>query len=349
MNVRSRLVVNSMRNDDATLRNYPYSGPLASLCEQFILEKRALGYQYNTESWYLSQFSKFTESFDCPDEALPQEIVQAWIVQKTMESDKIRYTRYSVVSQFARYMERMGYSAYIPGRDEIGKLHKTFMPYIFSHKEIRSFFAAADAMTLLPHSVSPRKHRIMPVLFQLLYCCGLRVSEATKLLGEDVDLEHGILTIRNSKFGKTRYVPMSTETTAACANYAKTRLIGPSGGDWFFASPDGGHYSTKSIYDIFRELLWKAGIPYGGRREGPRLHDFRHTFCVHCLQRWTTRGDDLTTLLPRLMAYLGHNDFSATEQYLRMTAEVYPEVSQLMEERYGYIIPGMEGSADENH
>lgn len=229
MNVRSRLVVNSMRNDDATLRNYPYSGPLASLYEQFILKKRALGYQYNTESWYLSQFSKFTESFDCPDEALPQEIVQAWIVQKTMESDKSRYTRYSVVSQFARYMERMGYSAYIPGRDEIGKLHKTFMPYIFSHKEIRSFFVAADAMTLLPHSVSPRKHRIMPVLFRLLYCCGLRVSEATKLLGEDVDLEHGILTIRNSKFEKTRYVPMSTETTAACANYAKTRLIGPPG------------------------------------------------------------------------------------------------------------------------
>jgi len=336
-------------NDDIRLKDYPFSGPLAPLCEQFIQEKRALGYQYNTESWYLSQFSKFTESFDGSCETLPREIVQAWLVRKPLESDKSRYSRYSVISQFAKYMERMGYSAYIPGRDELGKLHKTFAPYIFSHKEISSFFAAADSMTLLPHSISPRKHRIMPVLFRLLYCCGLRVSEAAKLLGEDVDLEHGILTIRNSKFGKTRYVPMSPEMTTVCANYANTRLVGPPGGDWFFAAPDGGHYSTKSIYDTFRELLWKAGISYGGRGKGPRLHDFRHTFCVHCLQRWTAQGGDLTTLLPRLMAYLGHNDFSATEQYLRMTAEVYPEVSRLMEERYGYIIPSMEGSADENH
>ena len=336
-------------NDDIRLKDYPYSGPLAPLCEQFIQEKRALGYKYNTESWCLSQFSKFTESFDISCEILPQEIVQAWLVRKPLESDKSRYARYSVVSQFAKYMERLGYMAYIPGRDEIGKLHKNFVPYIFSHKEIRSFFAAADAMTLLPHSISPRKHRIMPVLFRLLYCCGLRVSEAAKLLGEDVDLEHRILTIRNSKFGKTRYVPMSPEMTAVCANYAKTRLVGPPGGDWFFAASDGGHYNTKTIYATFRELLWKAGISYGGRGKGPRLHDFRHTFCVHCLQRWTAQGSDLTTLLPRLMAYLGHNDFSATEQYLRLTAEVYPEVSRLMEERYGYIIPSIGGSADENY
>lgn len=347
--MRFRLVVSPMVNDDTKLINYPYSGPLAPLCEQFIQEKRALGYQYNTESWYLSQFSKFTESFNCPCGILPQEIVQAWLVQKPMESDKSRYTRYSVVSQFARYMERMGYSAYIPGRDEFGKLHKNFAPYIFSHKEIRSFFAAADAMTLLPHSISPRRHRIMPVLFRLLYCCGLRVSEATKLLGADVDLERGILTIRNSKFGKTRYVPMSPEMTAVCADYAETRLIGPAEADWFFAAPDGGRYGTRVIYGIFRKLLWEAGISHGGRGNGPRLHDFRHTFCVHTLQRWTIQGADPATLLPRLTAYLGHKDFSATEQYLRMTAEAYPEVSRLMEEKYGYIIPSMEGNSDENY
>ena len=189
----------------------------------------------------------------------------------------------------------------------------------------------------------------MPVLFRMLYCCGLRVSEATNLLASDVDLEHGILTIRNSKFGKTRYVPMSAELTAVCAVYAETRLVGLPGADWFFEAPDGGHYNTRSIYNIFRELLWKAGISHGGKGNGPRLHDFRHTFCVHSLQKWTMQGSDPTTLLPRLTAYLGHNDFSATEQYLRMTAEAYPEVSRLMEEKYGYIIPSMEGSADENH
>lgn len=334
--------------DGPEMKTYTYSGVLAPICEGFVQEKRAVGCLYNTEAKKLSEFSRFTLNFDCPEGTLPKEIVQAWIAKKSTDSDRNQYARFSLISQFAKYMERVGYLAYVPGRDEIGKLHRSFVPYIFSHEEIHTFFEAVDAMICLPHSTAPRRHLIMPVLFRMLYCCGLRVSEATNLLADDVDLEQGILTIQNSKFGKTRYVPMSAELTGICAKYAKTRLVGPPGADWFFAAPDGGHYNVRTIYSVFRDLLWKAEISHGGKGNGPRLHDFRHTFCVHSLQRWTLRGADPTTLLPRLTAYLGHNDFSATEQYLRMTAEAYPEVSRLMEEKYGYIIPSMEGSADEN-
>ena len=325
------------------IKNYTYSGSLKTICEAFIQEKRAVGYLYNSEAKKLSEFSRFTLDFKFPDNTLTKEVVQAWIAKKATDSDRNQYARFSLISQFSKYMDRMGYSSYIPGRDEVGKLHRTFVPYIFTHEEIRAFFTAADAMICPPYSASPRRHLVMPVLFRMLYCCGLSVSEATSLMGEDVDLENGVLTIRASKFGKTRYVPMSAELTEVCANYAKTRLVGPPGGDWFFAAPNGGAYNTRTIYDIFRQLLWKAGISHGGRGKGPRVHDFRHTFCVHCLQKWTANGADPTTILPRLTAYLGHNDFSATEQYLRMTAAAYPEVSQLMQEKYGYIIPKMEG------
>ena len=334
--------------DGSEMKTYTYSGVLAPICEGFVKEKRAVGCLYNTEAKKLSEFSRFTLNFDCPDGTLTKEVVQAWIAKKPTDSDRNQYARFSLISQFAKYMERVGYTAYVPGRDEIGKLHRSFVPYIFSYEEIRAFFEAVDTMTCPPHSGAPRRCMIMPVLFRMLYCCGLRVSEATNLLGDDVDLVQGVLTIRNSKFGKTRYVPMSDDLTGICAKYAKTRLVGPPEADWFFAAPDGGHYNVRTIYGIFRGLLWKAGISHGGRGNGPRLHDFRHTFCVHSLQKWTLRGADPTTLLPRLTAYLGHNDFSATEQYLRMTAEAYPEVSRLMEEKYGYIIPGTEGSADEN-
>ena len=91
----------------------------------------------------------------------------------------------------------------------------------------------------------------MPVLFRLLYCCGLRASEAATLKGGDVDLEKGVLTIRNSKFGKTRYVPMSGQITARCAEYDRTRLADKGGDDWFFAAPDGGHIWGS---------IFKAGI-----------------------------------------------------------------------------------------
>lgn len=328
--------------NETKFRTYQYSGTLAALCENFIAEKRAVGCLYNTEAKKLSEFSRFTLAFEAPDNTLTEEIVRAWIARKPTDSDRNQYARFSLISQFARYMERMGHSAFVPRPNEIGRVHKTFVPYIFTHEEIRAFFMAADAMTYSSKSVAPRRHLIMPLLFRMLYCCGLRVSEATRLLAEDVDLDAGILTIRESKFGKTRYVPMSTELTAACADYDRTRLVGKNA-DWFFAAPDGGHYDTRTIYGVFRELLWKAGISHSGRGKGPRTHDFRHTFCVHCLQKWVEQGADPTTVLPRLTTYLGHNGFSTTEQYLRMTAEVYPEISAMMQEKYGYVIPTVGG------
>ena len=324
---------------------YTYSGVLAPLCEAFIAEKRAVGYTYKSESERLSKFSHFSENFDIPPETLTKEVVKAWIAPRPMESDRTRYHRFSTIHQFAEYMVRMGYSAYIPSSTEAGKRHKNFVPYIFTHEEIQRFFSAVDSMQPSAKTSAPRRHLIMPVLFRLLYCCGLRLSEATMLKSEDIDLVSGILTIRDGKFGKSRYVPMSEELTAVCVKYAESRLVGKID-DWFLAARDGGYYGNRSAYTAFRELLRKANISHGGRGKGPRIHDLRHTFAVHCLQKWTADGADITTVLPYLREYLGHENVSATEQYLRMTAEVYPEISALMQEKYGYIIPGKEVGAE---
>lgn len=324
-------------------KTYEFSGALAARLQDFVAEKRGVGYVYNTEAKHLGRFSRFSLDYEVPQDELPENLVMAWIAKKPTDSDRNQYSRYSLISQFARYMVRMGCRAYVPSRSDIGRTHRTFIPYIFTHDEIKALFAVLDSLETPLRSGAPRRKDIIPVLFRLLYCCGLRVSEATKLKGEDVDLENGVLTIRNSKFGKSRYVPMSPETTARCAEYDRTRLVGRTGDDWFFAAPYGGHYDARSIYSMFRQYLWDAGISHGGKGKGPRVHDLRHTFAVHCLQKWVASGEDITTALPRLSAYMGHNDFSATERYLRLTAEVYPEISSLMNEKYGYIIPRMAG------
>ena len=333
-------------HNDGKYEEYSYSGMLADICKGFIAEKRAVGYIYNTEAKKLSEFSRFTLAYDFPKNTLTEEVVKAWIVKKPTDSDKNRYARYSLVKQLGEYMSRMGHSAFIPGFEDVGRCRKTFIPYIFTHDEVARFFAAADSLEYNAKSIAPRRHLIMPVLFRMLYCCGLRVSEACGLHGDEVDLENGILTVRKSKFSRTRYVPMSEELTAVCVEYNKTRLVGTDGDDWFFAAPDGGHYGSRSIYSVFRELLHKAGISHGGAGKGPRVHDFRHTFAVHCLQRWVARGSDPTTVLPRLTAYLGHTTFQSTEEYLRMTAEIYPQISEVMQERFGYIIPVGEDVAE---
>ena len=327
-----------MRNNDRC-KEYKYSGALSDICAAFIAEKRAVGYVYNTEAKRLSEFSRFTLAYNVPHNTLTEEIVRAWIAKKPTDSDRNRHSRYSLVKQFGEYMLRMGYKAFVPGFEDVGRRHKTFVPHIFTHEEISRFFIAADSLEHNAKSIAPRRHLIMPVLFRMLYCCGLRVSEACELHGEEVDLEDGILTVRKSKFSRTRYVPMSEELTAVCVKYSETRLVGAGDNDWFFAAPDGGHYNIRSIYTVFREILQKAGISHGGTGRGPRVHDFRHTFAVHCLQRWAEQGADPTTVLPRLSAYLGHSTLESTEEYLRMTAEVYPKISEVMQEQFGYIIP----------
>ena len=335
--------------EETKYQTYEFVGVLAAHLQDFITEKRRIGYIYNTESKNLSRFSRFSLDFDIPQDELPENVVRAWITKTPTESDRNQYSRYSLIGQFAKYMVRMGYRAYVPTSMDIGKTHKSFIPYIFTHDEIKALFTVFDSLETPPRSGVPRRKEIIPILFRLLYCCGLRVSEAIMLKGEDVDLEHGILIIKNSKFGKSRYVPMSLETKIRCAEYDKTRLVNRTGDDWFFAAPDGGHYNVRSIYSMFRQYLWEAGISHGGKGHGPRVHDLRHTFAVHCLQKWVVNGEDITTALPLLSAYMGHTDFSATERYLRLTAEVYPELSTLLNEKYGYIIPKLEEEEHEEN
>jgi len=101
-----------------------------------------------------------------------------------------------------------------------------------------------------------------------------------------------------------------------------------------------GHcYDSNSIYHYFRRILWDAGISHGGRGKGPRLHDFRHTYAVHCLRNWTREGKDLTVALPDLSAYMGHAGARSTQYYLRLTAELYPDIIARLDDAYGWMIP----------
>ncbi len=179
-------------------KTYEFAGELAVHLQEFIAEKRSVGYVYNTEAKQLSRFSRFSLGYEIPRDELPEPLVKAWIARVPTDSDRNQYSRYSLIGQFAKYMVRMGHPAYIPALTDIGKTHRTFTPYIFTHDEIRALFAVLDSLETPPRSGSPRRKDIIPVLFRLLYCCGLRVSEAVTLKGEDVDLENGVLTIKTA-------------------------------------------------------------------------------------------------------------------------------------------------------
>jgi len=327
---------------------YKYDGVLSDICEKYVAEKRASGYKFNGAAKKLRALCRFSLDYDIPPGELPEDFVRAWIAKKPYETEANRHLRYSATRGLAEYMNRLGYSAYLPEKSDIAKYSTIFVPYIFTRDEINRFFTAANQMQKATYSSSPRYHIVMPVLLQTLYCCGLRMSEAAHLRISDVDLEQGILTIRNSKMGKSRYVPMSMELTVVLEEYAKT--ISPEKSkqtDYFFDAPDGGFYDGRAIYAAFRQVLRDAGISHGGKGKGPRLHDLRHTFSVHTLQNWVADGHDVTSMLSKLSAYLGHVNMRYTEPYVRMTAEVYPEVSVILQDKYGGLIPRAE-DYDEN-
>ena len=116
--------------------------------------------------------------------------------------------------------------------------------------------------------------------------------------------------------------------------------------DWLFPSMDGQHYKSSTFYWIFRELLFLSNISHGGRGKGPRVHDLRHTFAVHCFEKLIKAGMEPMQILPVLAAYLGHKNYKATCLYLHLTAEIFPDIIEKTELKYGELIPNVGGEFD---
>jgi len=211
-----------------------------------------------------------------------------------------------------------------------------FVPHIYTRDEIAAFFHACDIFrTKTDRSNAPT---VLPLLFRMLYCCGLSVSEVVNLKKRDVDWHDGVLTIRHGKFDKDRLVPMSGDLSHYCKKYY-SEIHWKSSKQHFFTKRNGTPYNTDYVHDFFLRILWKAGISRGGRGVGPRLHDFRHTFAVLALKKMHDNGMDIYCSLPLLSTYLGHSSGAATEGYVRLTREIFPEVVSKVSPISAFVIP----------
>jgi len=154
-----------------------------------------------------------------------------------------------------------------------------------------------------------------------------------------VDLQQGILTVRDGKFGKDRLVPPGLALVLRLRKYSEHFGARPPVA-FFFPSPHGGPMSLRTVYFLFRTLLLQCGIPHAGRGKGLRVHDLRHGFAVHTLLRWYHEGTDLEAKLPILATNLGHRSLAGTHRYLHLTAELFPEITVRTNADFGDVIPG---------
>lgn len=150
-------------------------------------------------------------------------------------------------------------------------------------------------------------------------------------------MDAGVLAIYGAKGDKERLVGISNSMLAYMKSYRSNPLVANAKSIYFFPAPDGGFYDTSTIYDIFRKCLFDAGIPHRGRGKGPRLHDLRHSFAVHILNKWSSEGKDIYTCLPILRTALGHDRITTTEKYLRLVPEAYMEVTEPFNDRFHTI------------
>jgi len=293
--------------------------------KQFIEMKRVLGFKYQTGAIILNQIDTLASERMEISSGITKEFAGVWGEKKPNESDSYQYTRISFLVQFSSYLCDLGIQSYIPKLPPFPQ--STFIPYIYSQKEIEALFKASDELKLSNVQMDSCIF-CMPALIRLLYCTGLRIGEALAMKMEDVNLDESYLRVRDSKNGKQRIIPISDSLTSVCREYVKYRNQLPLGkriSGYFFIKLDGSKCGT-SVRVWFRKCLNKAAIPYIGRWQGPRIHDLRHTFAVTSLSNMAEAGIDLYASLPILSSYLGHQSLKATDHYVRLTANMFPEL-----------------------
>lgn len=283
--------------------------------EEYLAYRRGLGYQLRTEGRLLLQFGRYADNIG-HDGPLTTELALRWARLPVARDPLYWARRLEIVRCFARHLAAIEPGTQIPARQLLGPSHRRTSPHIFSEVEILRLVTAARC--LVPRDgIRPRTYA---TLIGLLASAGLRISEALRMTRADVDPIRGVITVRETKFGKSRFVPLHATTTAELAAYIRDRdrLAPRPKSDHFFLSNQGEGLPYSTVRTLFRKLCDSLQITGTGRRR-PRLHDLRHTFACRRVEAWYAAGIDLTHAISALSVYLGHAKVSDTYWYLTAT------------------------------
>lgn len=321
------------------------SGAITAL----VAEKRAVGYKYDAEARVLARFAAFHRGEFPGVDTLTEASVTAWLTAARGRGVKPATLQglAAPIRELARLLGRREQVAYLLPRAALPRPAR-YVPHIYTDAELAALFGQTDRCHYC--SEVPLRHLVMPVLFRTIYACGLRCSEARLLRVADVDIDAGVLQIRDAKGGKDRQVPVSETLRNRLAGYHDQVAGQPGRREWFFPGARLGQPLTLgNVYHNFRRFLWQAGISHGGPGHGPRVHDLRHTMAVNNLRSWFADGRDVGALLPVLQTYLGHSSIADTAYYLHLTAESYPDIIIRVQQVIGDVVPPMMPGPRDDH
>jgi integrase len=288
---------------------------LADAARDYLELRNSLGHDLAEHHRELPRLVAFLEAEGLPTITVAAAL--AWAQGPGVDpATSIAPRRMTIARGFARYLAGIDARTEVPPPGLIAGRHRWRPPYIYSPRDIEALLAQARQLTPMPAATHE-------TLIGLLAATGLRVGEAIRLDRADIDWDGAVLMIRESKFGKTRMVPVLDSTLDMLGRYARIRgrLCPQAATASFFVSTAGTRLIYARVGQVFRRLRDRAGIGAGADRR-PRIHDLRHTFAVRTLLGWYQAGEDVEARLPILSTYLGHRDPRSTYWYLSAAPEL---------------------------
>lgn len=303
-----------------------FSSSVAIHLKAYLDYSKSLGHNINNLRYELLSIDTFLNKEGFVLTYINYDIYRLWRESIAGWKFSTIYHKVSIFRRICLFMTKIGIECYIPILPRFP--HNGFTPYIFSHDEMNRIFITVDALRVC-NSCSKNILIATPALIRLLYSTGIRISEALSIQNVDVDFTRNVIILNHTKNGSQRLAPISDSMQPVLLDYIRYRnkmpfrdLTAPNSS--LFVSGLGKPFSRDAVGDRFDDVLSKAGIVKTDC--GPRLHDLRHTSCVHAFIKLIKSGKDPYTILPALSTFMGHKSISATEKYLRLTQQMYPDL-----------------------
>jgi integrase len=304
--------------------------PLRQAIQDYLALRRSLGFKLRDAGRWLSKFADFLEARGATQ--VTTQLALEWAQQDPTVLSSTCAQRLGYVRGFARHQVAVDPRTEIPPPGLLPFRPRRARPFLYSQEQVEQLLGCALAL--------PPTDGLRPwtyhCLLGLLCVTGMRIGEAIRLQLDDVNLEDGLLTLRGTKFGKSRLVPIHPSTQEVLAQYRarRERCAAGTASAFFFITSRGHHLDIGDIHRTFYALSRQVGLRAADASHGPRLHDFRHRFAIETLLRWYRSGVEVERRLPLLSTYLGHVHVADTYWYLSGCPELMQQAVARLEQRW---------------
>lgn len=303
------------------------------LVEEYLAARRQMGFALGIAGAQLLAFARFADQTGHRG-TVTFDLAVRWAQNSRCKTPLTWARRLEVLRPFAKYRLQFDAGTELVPRSFFGPVHRRLVPHIYAEQEIMALLKATD--NLLPAGgLRPLTYR---TLFGLLAATGMRISEALHLKPQDVDLGHELLTVRQTKFRKSRLVPLHSTTVVALTRYAEARQrkLGGQNVEAFFVSDRSKPLPDRTVHGTFAKLRARLGWVARGGHAAPRIHDLRHSFICHSLLRSYHRHQPIDNVIDALSTYVGHAKVSDTYWYVTAT----PELMAVSAQRFSQFAEG---------